>query len=55
MTVLLRKALWDLRWTAFWFAVGGAGYTLLVSLFYPMVRNQSEAFVKIVATYPKGS
>jgi ABC-2 type transport system permease protein len=51
---MLRKALWDLRWTAFWFAVGGAVYTLLVSFFYPMVRQQSKAFASLVATYPKG-
>jgi ABC-2 type transport system permease protein len=54
MLVMLRKALWDLRWTAFWFGVGGAVYTLLVSFFYPMVREQSKAFTSLVATYPKG-
>lgn len=53
MTVMLRKALWDIRWTAFWFAIGGAGYTLLVSLFYPTFRNQSQAISQLIATYPK--
>lgn len=54
MTVMLRKALWDIRWTAFWFAAGGAGYTLLVALFYPMVRENAKAFQSLVSTYPKG-
>jgi len=54
MTVMLRKALWDLRWTAFWFAIGGAGYTLMVSLFYPVVRDQAQQFSQLLATYPKG-
>lgn len=51
---MLRKALWDIRWTAFWFAVGGAGYTLMVALFYPTMRQNSETISKLVATYPKG-
>lgn len=54
MTVMLRKALWDLRWTAFWFAAGGAGYVLLIALFYPTVRQQSQQFAQLLATYPKG-
>lgn len=51
---MLRKALWDIRWTAFWYAVGGAGYTLMVALFYPTMRQNSETISKLVATYPKG-
>ncbi|HEX2682237.1 MAG TPA: ABC transporter permease subunit [Candidatus Dormibacteraeota bacterium] len=51
---MLRKALSDLRWTAFWFAVGGAGYTFLVSLFYPTFRGQTQTIAKLIATYPKG-
>ena len=54
MIVMLRKALWDLRWSILWYSAGGAGYTLLVSLVYPTVRAQSETFSKLVATYPKG-
>jgi len=54
VTVMLRKALWDLRWTAFWFALGGAGYTLMVSLFFPVVREQSAQFNHLMASYPKG-
>ena len=51
---MLRKALWDFRWTTFWYAVGGAGYTFLVGLFYPYVRQQSAAMAKLIASYPKG-
>ncbi|HET9782360.1 MAG TPA: ABC transporter permease subunit [Candidatus Dormibacteraeota bacterium] len=54
MTVMLRKALWDIRWTTFWFAAGGAGYVLLIAVFYPTVRQQSEQFANLIATYPKG-
>jgi ABC-2 type transport system permease protein len=54
MTVMLRKALWDIRWTAAWFAVGGAGYVLLIAVFYPTVRQQSAQFASLLATYPKG-
>jgi len=51
---MLRKSLWDLRWVTFWYGVGGAGYTLLVSLFFPTIQQQSTTFAKLVATYPKG-
>lgn len=54
MTSMLRKALWDIRWTAFWYAVGGASYVLLLSFFYPMIRQQSQQFAQILANYPKG-
>ena len=54
MIAMLRKALWDLRWTAFWFAIGGAGYTLMIALFYPTVRAQSQQFASLLATYPRG-
>ena len=54
MTAMLRKSLWDIRWSAFWFAIGGAGYTLLIALFYPTVRQQSQQFAQLLATYPKG-
>jgi beta-exotoxin I transport system permease protein len=54
MTVMLRKALWDLRWTAFWFAAGAAGYTFMVAMFYPVVRDQSEQLAELMANYPKG-
>ena len=54
MTVMLRKALWDMRWTAAWFAVGGAGYVFLIALFYPTVRQQSAQFANLINAYPKG-
>lgn len=54
MIAMFRKALWDIRWTAFWYAVGGAGYVLLISFFYPIVRQQSQQFAQLLATYPKG-
>lgn len=54
MIAMLRKALWDIRWTAFWYAVGGAAYVLLISLFYPVVRQQSQQFAQLFAAYPKG-
>jgi beta-exotoxin I transport system permease protein len=54
MTVMLRKAQWDIRWTAFWFAIGGGGYTFMVALFYPSIRKQSEQVTQLIASYPKG-
>lgn len=54
MKRILRKAVWDIRWTALWFALGGAGYTLLISFFYPTVRDQSKVFAELVKAYPKG-
>lgn len=53
MTVMLRKALWDIRWTATWFAAGGAGYVVLLGAFYPAFRNQSQTISQLVANYPK--
>lgn len=54
MIAMLRKALWDIRWTAAWFAFGGAAYVLLIAIFYPTVRQQSQQFASLLATYPKG-
>ena len=54
MIAMLRKSLWDMRWTAAWFAVGGAGYVLLIAIFFPTVRQQSQQFASLLATYPKG-
>lgn len=54
MKPAIRKALWDIRWTASWFALGGAGYTFLIALFYPTVRQESQQFAQLLATYPKG-
>lgn len=54
MIGMLRKSLWDMRWTATWFALGGAGYVLLIAVFYPTVRQQSQQFASLLATYPKG-
>ena len=53
MIPMLKKSLWDLRWTAFWYAVGGALYIFAIALFYPTVREQAETFIKLVAVYPK--
>ncbi len=53
MIPMLRKSLWDLRWTAFWYAAGGAIYIFAIALFYPTVREQAETFTKLVAVYPK--
>ncbi|HEY3194795.1 MAG TPA: ABC transporter permease subunit [Candidatus Dormibacteraeota bacterium] len=50
---MLRKSLWDLGWTAFWYAAGGAVYIFAIALFYPTVREQAETFTKLVAVYPK--
>ena len=53
MTGMLKKALWDTRWSTFWFAFGGAVYVLAIALFYPNVREQAATFDKLLATYPK--
>ncbi|HLQ60452.1 MAG TPA: ABC transporter permease subunit [Candidatus Acidoferrales bacterium] len=50
---MFRKALWDLRWTTFWYAVGAASYTFLIALYFPVVRDQAATIQKLIATYPK--
>jgi ABC-2 type transport system permease protein len=50
---MARKALWDLRWPAFWYALGLALYTLLIGSIYPTVREQSAQFEEIVRNYPE--
>jgi ABC-2 type transport system permease protein len=51
---MLRKALWDLRWSMLGFSLGGAGYVFLVSLFYPAIRAQAATFKQLLANYPRG-
>lgn len=52
MTVMLRKAMRDLRASALWFGLGGAAYAAGVLAYYPSVRDNAsiDAFLK---TYPK--
>lgn len=50
---MTRKALWDLRWTTFWYALGLTLYTLLIAFVYPTFREQSAQFEEIVRNYPE--
>lgn len=54
MTVMFRKAFWDMRWTTFWYAVGGGIYVFAIGLFFPTIREQAETFQKLIGSYPKG-
>lgn len=48
-----RKALWDLRWTAFWYALGLALYIALLMAFYPTIRDIGAEFEQLVQNYPE--
>jgi ABC-2 type transport system permease protein len=50
---MLRKALRDLRWTVFWYAVIGVGYTATIASYYPYVRQNTETMTAMLKTYPR--
>lgn len=47
------KALRDLRWTAFWYALGLAVYIVLLASFYPTLERQREEFERVLQQYPE--
>lgn len=50
---MARKALWDLRWPAFWYALGLALYIALLMAFYPTIRDIGAEFEALVRNYPE--
>jgi ABC-2 type transport system permease protein len=53
MTPMLRKALWDLRWTTLWYGLVAVLYTGAILAYYPYVRDNAASFSKILETYPR--
>ena len=53
MTPMLRKALWDLRWTTLWYGLVAVLYTAVIILYYPYFRDSAATFSKLIETYPK--
>ena len=39
MMPMLRKALWDVRWTTLWFGLGMGLYTLAMILYFPSIQH----------------
>jgi ABC-2 type transport system permease protein len=50
---MTRKALWDLRWTTFWYALGLACYILLLAAFYPTSRDLGVQLEELLRNYPE--
>lgn len=50
---MLRKALWDLRWTTFWYGLVAALYTTAIIAYFPYVRDNAANLEKLLQTYPK--
>lgn len=50
---MLRKALWDLRWTTLWYGLIAVLYTAVIVAYYPYVRDNAATFGKILETYPR--
>jgi ABC-2 type transport system permease protein len=50
---MVRKALWDLRWTALWYGLIAFLYPALLIAYYPYVRDNAAAFSKILEAYPR--
>lgn len=53
MRAMLRKSLWDLRWTTFWFAIGGVLYTGAILAYFPYVRDNVATFSEAMKSYPE--
>jgi beta-exotoxin I transport system permease protein len=53
MTTMLRKSLWDLRWTTFWFAAGAAAYAGAILAYFPYVRDNMATFAEAIKSYPE--
>lgn len=51
---MFRRALGDLRWTVFWYALGLAVYAVLIMSFYPTVRENAQATEQLMEAFPKG-
>lgn len=53
MTGMIRKTLWDLRWTAMWYAAVAVVYIALILAYFPYVRSNTAAFSAVLKSYPK--
>ncbi len=47
------KAVRDLRWTTFWYALGLAIYIVFLASFYPTLERQREEFERMLQQYPE--
>lgn len=52
-TIMLRRAIKDLRWTVLWYAAGVALYSVLIMLVYPTIRKNAESYQEIIKSYPE--
>jgi ABC-2 type transport system permease protein len=50
---MLRKTLWELRWTATWYGVVAVVYVALILAYFPYVRSNTATLSKLMASYPK--
>jgi ABC-2 type transport system permease protein len=53
MRAMLRKSLWELRWTTLWFALGGVLYTGAILAYFPYVRDNVATFSEAMKSYPE--
>ncbi|HEU5424136.1 MAG TPA: ABC transporter permease subunit [Nitrolancea sp.] len=51
-SVMFRRALWGLRWTVFWYALGIALYVAIVLSAYPTVRGNAADIQSLLESYP---
>src|SRR3712207_4668226 len=51
--VMFRRALKDLRWTVFWYALGVFLYGMLILSFYPTVRDNAQMMDQYIKVLPK--
>lgn len=52
-TVMLRRALRDVRWTTLWFAIGSAVYLSVMISFYPTMSDNTEMLDDLLELYPQ--
>ena len=53
MTPMLRKAVWDLRWTTLWYGLVAVLYTAVIVAYYPYARDNAASLKQIIETYPR--
>ncbi len=53
MIPMIRKMLWDLRWTTTWYGLIAVLYIVLILAYYPYFHSNTATVSKLLTSYPK--
>ena len=51
--VMFRRWLWETRWSALGYGLGAAAYVLIITAFYPTIRDNSAQMEELMSVYPE--